>query len=218
LTRFGAAFLSLVVVGILCFGALSLGATKTAHAQVGFGQPPIAPPGGPPPAGPGAAQGPPPGTGAATGVPEGQQLPTEAATLPEEPLAIPPAVAKRIGTSDDGEHEKGREPETEHDFYGLYYRQRSGEYEFQTLFPLWLERTQPNNDRASLYGPLYFQRRSEKVDQDILFPFFWKLRDEKTYTTIIGPWMHQETEAGGEETPSHQNLTMAAATCMSRPC
>jgi len=53
--------------------------------------------------------------------------------------------------------------------------------------------------------PIYWHNWGDDEDHTTVFPFFWKLRDEKTYTTIIGPWMHQETEAGGEETPSHQN-------------
>ena len=30
------------------------------------------------------------------------------------------------------------------------------------------------------------------MDADVLFPLFWKLRDDNTYTTVVGPWAHRE--------------------------
>src|SRR5262249_34927894 len=85
----------------------------------------------------------------------------------------------------------------------LYYAEQSGNYRFRTIFPLWLERTQPN-DRASLFG-FYYNRRSTDIDSDILFPLFWKLRDQKVYTTIVGPFMHREAEATAKEPSRHDN-------------
>ena len=159
-----------------------------AGAQVGFGQP------GPPQ--PTQAQ-PPPGmeTHAASGADDPQKLQTQEPSLPVDPLYIPPAAKKKLGT-DSGydEYEKGRTDEIDRDFYGLYYAERSGSYQFRTAFPVWVERTQPQ-DRASLYGLTYYNRRSKEMDADVLFPFFWKLRDDNTYTTVVGPWMHRERES-----------------------
>lgn len=190
-----------IVVAVACV-LLGLGASGVAHAQ-GFGQPGFGPPGGPPPGSPPPGQ-PPPGSGAASGVGEGQALPTEAATLPEDPLAVPIPVKKKIGTDAERDTAKGEAEESDFDFYGLYMSQTSGQYRFRTVFPLWAERTMPG-DRTSMYSPFYLQRRSEEVDQDILFPLFWKLRERQTYTTIVGPWMHQESEREGDEPGGHQN-------------
>lgn len=164
----------------------------------GGGQP--GPPGGPPGAQPGK---PPPGgeTHAAPGSDDDDgKLQTQEPSLPQDPLAIPPAAQDVIGTDFGRDFEAGRGTKTERDFYGLYYAERSGSYQFRTVFPLWAERTQPN-DRASLFGPLYFQRRSTDVDADVLFPFFWKLRDEQMYTTVVGPFMHRERESPTKERP-----------------
>jgi len=159
-----------------------------AYAQVGFGTPGAGPPAQ-------SAPKPPPGmeTHAAPGAEDNQpKLPTAEPTLPPDPLAIPPTVRKRIGTDADQDVETGLGTKMERDFYGLYYSERSGNYRFRTVFPLWAERTMPH-DRASLFGPLYFNRRSTDYDADILFPFFWKLRDHETHTTIVGPLLHRES-------------------------
>jgi len=59
-------------------------------------------------------------------------------------------------------------------------------------------------DRASLFG-FYYNRRSTHVDADVLFPFFWKLRDDKTHTTVVGPFMHREREASPDKPARHDN-------------
>jgi hypothetical protein len=142
-------------------------------------------------------------THAASNTEATQSLQTQEPTLPEDPLALPPALQKRIGTSADKEVEKGLGPKTERDWYGLYYQEKSGSYRFRTLFPLWAERTMPN-DRASLFG-FYYNRRSTNVDADVLFPFFWRLRDQETRTTIVGPFMHRESEASPRGPKRHDN-------------
>ena len=82
------------------------------------------------------------------------------------------------------EPEIGRGPETSRHFYGLWYDEESDKYRFRTLFPLWLERTQPSltdptkTDRASLFGGIYYNRRSAEHADDILFPLIWNLSDE----------------------------------------
>ena len=61
--------------------------------------------------------------------------------------------------------------------------------------PVWAERKQPSRtdklklDRASLFGGVYYNRRSAERADDVLFPLFWNLRDleHKTRTTIAGP-------------------------------
>ncbi|WP_437604801.1 hypothetical protein WMF20_26780 [Sorangium sp. So ce834] len=167
----------------------ALAAPSVAAAQVGFGQPGM----GPPPSS--APSKPPPGTPETHAAPTSEESPiqTQEPTLPEDPLAIPPQVKKQIGTNDAGDWEVGRAAEIQRDWYGLYYGEKSGSYQFRTLFPLWAERRMPG-DRATMVTPLYYNRRSKDVDADVLFPFFWKLRDQNTYTTIVGPFMHRERE------------------------
>jgi hypothetical protein len=177
-------------------------APSIASAQIGFGQP-----GGAPPAA--APSKPPPGTPETHAAPSAEESPiqTQEATLPQDPLAVPPAAKKRIGTNELGEWEVGRAEEIKRDWYGLYYAERSGSYQFRTLFPLWAERRMPDAGapgggagrgagvaRATAITPFYYNRRSTKFDADVLFPFFWKLRDETTYTTIVGPFMHRESD------------------------
>lgn len=182
---------------------VTLALPGAAWAQTGFGQP-----GG---ASPGGFGGPAPGAGgkgkkAAKKVPEGeethaasnveavQSLQTQEPTLPQNPLEIPPAIKDRIGSSFSRDLEVGRSATSQTDFYGLYYREKSGSYQFQTVIPpLWAERKMPN-DRASIFG-FYYNRRSKDHDADVLFPFFWRLRDEKTTTTVVFPFLHREREA-----------------------
>ncbi len=158
-----------------------------------------APPGGKAPAPPPGA----PETHAATGG-EQTNAPKTAPVLPEDPLAVPPEVAAELGTTQDpDDYAKGVAGEPDVDFYGLYYSETQGKYRFQTLFPFWAERTQPG-DRASLFG-LYYQQRSTNFDADVAFPFFWHLRDEDTYTTVVGPFGHQETAAKNGKPATHAN-------------
>lgn len=193
--------------------AILLGATRAA-AQAGFGQPGggFTQPGGQ--LG-GSTSGKPAKKAPAKKVPESEEthaattgdgnaaIQTQEPTLPQDPLALPPDVEKRIGTSYDKDDEHGRGTKTERDFYGLYYQEKSGNYRFRTLFPLWAERKMPN-DRASLFG-FYYNRRSTNVDADVLFPFFWKLRDGNTHTTIALPFMHRERKATAEVPGRHDN-------------
>jgi len=116
-------------------------------------------------------------------------------SLPANPLEISPEIRKQIGTDAERDVEQGRAIKTRRLLVPPYYSEQSGQYSFKTIFPLWLERKQPN-DRASLFGALYFNRRSEKHDADVLFPFFWRLRDEDTHTTVVGPFMHREGPDG----------------------
>jgi hypothetical protein len=168
-------------------------ATSGVASAQGFGGPGAG--GFPPPApAPQAPQKKPAGpeTHAAPGADE-EQAPKQEATLPEDPLAIPPEVKKRIGSDDvPDDSPKGRGQKTERDWYGLYFQEKSGDYRFRTVFPFWFERNQPN-DRASFFGP-YYNRRGKDHDADVVFPVFFRIRDFATTLTMFGPFGHQETD------------------------
>ena len=192
-------------------GAAVLPLSPTAAwAQTGFGGPGMGQgqmPGMGPTTAPkkGAAK-PKPGdeTHAASNVDAQTSLQTQEPQLPPNPLEMSAEVKARIGADTDPElWEKGKGTKTERDFYGLYYGEKSGNYQFRTLFPLWAERKMPN-DRASLFG-FYYNRRSKDHDADVAFPFFWKMRDFNTHTTVVGPFMHQETKAAPGKPGGHAN-------------
>jgi len=147
-----------------------------------------------------------PETHAASGAGDHVIPPGGEPTLPEDPLAIPEAVAKRIG-SDAALDER---PTTKDDslrrrFYGLMYEESAPSgYRFRTSFPpFWFERDQPSlkdpskPDRASLFG-LYYNRRSAERADDILFPLFWNLRDSDSRTTVVGPWVQRVAPDRGD--------------------
>ena len=113
-------------------------------------------------------------------------LPSIEAALPPHPLELSDDAKKRIGTDADPESEPVRGGRTERRFYGPYYEERSNQYRFRTLFPLWFQRDLPN-DTASLYSPLYYRRRSKEHDADVVFPLYWDLRQGDSRTRVIGP-------------------------------
>lgn len=190
-------------MAIVMLVVTSLISPRSAHAQI-FGGPGGAPGGAgqkkkaAAPADPNA-----PEMHAASGS-EQSSLPKTELTLPEDPNEIPDPVKKTIGpdTAPD-EYAQGTAPKTEVDFYGLYYSEKSGKYRFRTAFPLWFERTQPH-DRASLFG-LYYNRRSVDHDADVAFPLYWHFRDLNTYSTVAGPFFHQESAGSKTEPPTHAN-------------
>jgi hypothetical protein len=139
--------------------------------------------------------------GAASGGDRPSQLPTQQAQLPEDPNAIPPSLATELKSDFDPDSvEASRTRTTNYKFFGVYYEEQSGGYRFRsTVPPLWMERTQAvpgGTDRGSLFGLNYFNRRSPRHDADILFPFFWHLRDDATYTTVVGPVLHRHGPEG----------------------
>jgi hypothetical protein len=139
-----------------------------------------------------------------------QSLQTQEPQLPQNPTEIPKDVKDRIGTDFARDKEKGRGPTVERDFYGLYYREKSGGYQFQTIFPpLWAQRNMPD-DRASVFG-FYYNRRGKDHDADVLFPFFWRLRDLQTTTTVVLPFVHREREATKDEPARHDNWVLPIA-------
>jgi hypothetical protein len=113
-------------------------------------------------------------------------LPSMEPTLPADPLATSKSVKKRIGSDAETELELGRSEQTSYSWYGPYFQEKSGQYRFRTVFPLWAERTQPG-DTASLFGPMYYRRRSKQHDADVVFPFYWDLRDGNSRTHVVGP-------------------------------
>lgn len=119
-------------------------------------------------------------------------------SLPEKPLEIPPSVKKRIGSDAAlDEPETGKSKDTTIRPYGLYFEEKSGDYRFRTLFPLWFERTQPSvghpkqTDRASLFGGFYYNRRSATHSDDVLFPLFWNFAGPDHRTTVVGPFVNR---------------------------
>ena len=131
-----------------------------------------------------------------------RQEPT--APVPTDPLAVSPTLAATIGTDYQGLPKP--EGPSRWRFYGLF-EHRKGDYRFRTLPPLVFEETRglldplhpelgQNPDRQGLYGLLYYQRRSQKMSADILFPFFWHVRDEQSHLTALGPFVHQDSPTG----------------------
>ncbi len=132
---------------------------------------------------------------AASGADDSLSPPGSEPTLPEEPLKLTEPTFKAIGSDAQPDQEEiGRGDSTKYKFYGPYYQENSGKYQFKLLFPVWAERqmpsrTKPNEtDRASLFGGLYYNRRSAERADDILFPLVWNLGDKltQTRTTIVG--------------------------------
>ncbi len=146
---------------------------------------------------------PPPGTPemhAASGGDDELSPPGNEPALPDEPLKLTQPTFDAIGTDTPPDSEDvGRGPTTTRKFYGLYYQENSGKYQFKLVFPLWAERQMPSRtkptqtDRASLFGGLYYNRRSAERADDILFPLVWNLRDKltQTRTTIVGPLVNR---------------------------
>jgi hypothetical protein len=141
-----------------------------------------------------------PETHAAPGAEDNVVAPGGEPSLPEEPLKLRRRTLERVGTDLlPAWQEQGRGRRTTYGFYGPYYTEESGRYSFKLLFPLWAERKQPSRtdplkvDRATLYGGLYYNRRSAERSDDVLFPLFWNLVDErkKSRTTVIGPLVNR---------------------------
>jgi hypothetical protein len=159
--------------------------------------------GGPPPSGASSAPKKDPNMPemhAASGASDSLIAPGGEPTLPAEPLKLSERALERIGSDLElGNLEQGRASRTEYGFYGPYFTETSGSYSFKLAFPVWAERKQPSLtkpevlDRASLYGGLYYNRRSAERTDDVLFPLFWNLIDEraKSRTTVVGPLVNR---------------------------
>ncbi len=132
----------------------------------------------------------------------GDQLvpPGSEPSLPDHPLRIKKSTRLRIGSDlTSADEERGRGATTTRRFYGPYYQETSGRYRLRLAFPFWFERKQPaltdptKTDRASIFGGLYYNRRSPTHADDVLFPLFWNLRNpaKGSRTTIIGPFVNR---------------------------
>jgi hypothetical protein len=194
-------------VGVIAALSFVLGSVRPALAQMGpgsgMGMPGFG--GGPGPGG-GAAKKPKkkdpnePETHAATGAGDEVVAPGGEPTLPEKPLEVSKRTERHIGSDldPDGE-EQGRSRVTTRRFYGPYYSETSGKYRFQLAFPVWANRSQPSRtnpavtDSASVYGGLFYHRRSAEHADDVLFPLVWNLNDRvaKSRTTIVGPLLNR---------------------------
>jgi hypothetical protein len=132
-------------------------------------------------------------------------------SLPTNPLALTKPTFERIGTDlpfDNQQTGRASESETKRRFYGVYYSESSGSQQLKlTLPPLWANRKQPSytnpkvTDDASLYGLLYYNRRSAERADDIFFPLFWNLRDIRAgeRTTVVGPFVNRSTKDGRDD-------------------
>ncbi|HVH42141.1 MAG TPA: hypothetical protein VM925_07345, partial [Labilithrix sp.] len=119
---------------------------------------------------------------------------------PQDPLTIPEPLKDKIGTDYDGDP-PGAEGKLHRSFFPMY-EERRGDYRLRLIPPLFLEHTRgldpetgrptPNTDRESLTGLLFYQRRSPKLDADVLFPAFWRVRDRQNHVLVLGPLAHRE--------------------------
>jgi len=122
---------------------------------------------------------------------------------PANPLAISPELRVRIGSDAEGAT-PSPVGELHRSFYPPYYEEDRGEYRFRTVPPLWLEHTrglagraasgEPTSlDRESLFGLLYYQRRSAALDVDLFFPAVWNVSNKVTgsHTLVLGPLVHR---------------------------
>ncbi len=199
---------------LLILAGLTLGGTAAAQDPYGPGVSPGFGPGGgsgsgggrgkkgkaPPPKPPAEGE---PEIHAASGgdslIPEGEEP-----TLPEDPLRISDAARERIGSSLDPDTiEAPITVPARRRVVPPYFSEGRGEERLRTVFPFWLERRKPSltdvaePDRASLYGGLFYRRRSAEHRHDVLFPILWNLEEgDEERTTILGPFVNRRT---GEE-------------------
>ncbi len=113
---------------------------------------------------------------------------------PADPLAVSPEMAARIGTDSDLRPTPPVGELTRQ--YFPYYMERRGDYRFRMVPPLYIEHTRyadtPYEDRESLSGLVYYQRRSPKLDMDVVFPLAWRVRDRENHVLVLGPLAHRE--------------------------
>jgi hypothetical protein len=120
---------------------------------------------------------------------------------PADPLLIAPEMRARIGSDAEGSVPSPSGSYSRSFF--PYYEESRGDYRFRMLPPLWLEHTRglpaeagsnpSGEDRESLYGLLYYQRRSPHLAVDLAFPAFWNVwnKDTGSRTLVLGPFVHR---------------------------
>jgi hypothetical protein len=123
---------------------------------------------------------------------------------PSDPLAMPPEIAGRIGTDWSSGPPSPEGPGAQTRWFP-YFERREGDARVRLLPPFLLEQsrglTDPtqrlygvpkSEDTQGLYGLLYYRRRSLRLDMDVVFPAFWRLRDGESHTLVLGPLVHRE--------------------------
>lgn len=120
---------------------------------------------------------------------------------PQDPLAVPDAIKATIGTDDVGDPPAAEGSRTERSFFP-WYEERRGDHRVRLVPPLYLEHTRgldpqtgretEKTDRESLAAVLFYQRRSPKLDADVLFPAIWRVRDRDNHVVVVGPFAHRE--------------------------
>ena len=122
------------------------------------------------------------------------------ARAPSDPLTVPESVQARIGTDSD-QAPPAAEGYTTRSWFP-WYEQRTGDTRVRLVPPLYLEHTRgldpqtgattERTDRESLTGMVFYQRRSPKLDADVLFPLAWRVRDRENHVLALGPLAHRE--------------------------
>lgn len=115
---------------------------------------------------------------------------------PADPLDMSPEVRETIG-SDVVEMPPPAQGQIDRPLHP-WYEEARGDYRLRTLPPLWVEHTRgigtaDGPDRQSLYGLLYYQRRSKRRDADVVFPLGFRFRDDDDSTLAVGPFVHRES-------------------------
>jgi hypothetical protein len=123
---------------------------------------------------------------------------------PSDPLAVSPDTAARIGTDWDRGAPSPAGPIDRTKWFP-YYEARQGDSRVRLLPPLFVEQTRglrdpsqalygvpSSEDTQGLYGLVYYRRRSLKLDMDVVFPAFWRVRDKESNVVVAGPIVHRE--------------------------
>ncbi|MGH7270566.1 MAG: hypothetical protein ACREJ3_09060 [Polyangiaceae bacterium] len=123
---------------------------------------------------------------------------------PADPLALSPSERARIGSDWDGRPPSPAGP-MESTRWFPYYEKRHGDSRFRLLPPLLIEQTRglrdptqalygvpKTEDTEGLYGLLYYRRRSQALDMDVVFPAFWRVRAGADHVVVAGPLVHRE--------------------------
>jgi hypothetical protein len=123
---------------------------------------------------------------------------------PSSPLAISPELKDRMGSDFMG-GAPSAEGALQHKRWFPYYEEQRGDYRLRLAPPFFLEHTRGLRDPTqALYGVpktpdteglialLYYYRRSQDLDMDVLFPAFWRVRDRENHVVVAGPIVHRE--------------------------
>jgi hypothetical protein len=123
---------------------------------------------------------------------------------PSDPLAVSPDTAARIGSDWDRGPPSAAGPIDRKRWFP-YFESREGDSRVRLLPPLFVEQSRglhdptqalygvpQSEDTQGLYGLLYYRRRSLKLDMDVVFPGFWRVRDRDNHVVVAGPVVHRE--------------------------